>query len=28
MLEAVIGGAFAWIWLAQSWSAIQLLVVV
>ena len=25
MLEAVIGGAFAWIWLAQSWSAIQLL---
>ena len=25
MLEAVIGGAFAWIWLEQSWSAIQLL---
>ncbi len=25
MLEAVIGGAFAWIWLAQSWGAIQLL---
>jgi drug/metabolite transporter (DMT)-like permease len=25
MLEAVIGGAFAWIWLAQSWGVIQLL---
>ena len=25
MLEAVIGGVFAWIWLAQSWGAIQLL---
>jgi len=25
MLEAVIGGIFAWIWLAQSWGAIQLL---
>lgn len=25
MLEAVIGGAFAWVWLAQSWGAIQLL---
>jgi drug/metabolite transporter (DMT)-like permease len=25
MLEAVIGGIFAWIWLAQSWGVIQLL---
>ena len=25
MLESVIGGIFAWIWLAQSWGAIQLL---
>ena len=25
MLEAVIGGVFAWVWLAQSWGAIQLL---
>ena len=25
MLEPVIAGVFAWIWLAQSWSAIQLL---
>jgi len=25
MLEAVIGGAFAWVWLAQSWGVIQLL---
>jgi len=25
MLEAVIGGIFAWIWLAQSWGAIQLI---
>jgi len=24
MLEPVIGGVFAWIWLSQSWSAIQL----
>jgi len=24
MLEPVIAGAFAWIWLSQSWSAIQL----
>jgi drug/metabolite transporter (DMT)-like permease len=25
MLEPVLAGAFAWIWLSQSWSAIQLL---
>jgi drug/metabolite transporter (DMT)-like permease len=25
MLEPVIAGVFAWIWLSQSWSAIQLL---
>jgi drug/metabolite transporter (DMT)-like permease len=25
MLEPVIAGIFAWIWLSQSWSAIQLL---
>ena len=24
MLEPVLAGAFAWIWLSQSWSAIQL----
>jgi drug/metabolite transporter (DMT)-like permease len=24
MLEPLIGGVFAWIWLSQSWSAIQL----
>ena len=28
MLEPVLAGAFAWIWLSQSWSAIQLLGVV
>jgi drug/metabolite transporter (DMT)-like permease len=25
MAEPVLAGAFAWIWLSQSWSAIQLL---
>jgi drug/metabolite transporter (DMT)-like permease len=24
MLEPVLAGAFAWIWLSQSWTAIQL----
>ena len=24
MLEPVLAGAFAWIWLAQSWALIQL----
>jgi drug/metabolite transporter (DMT)-like permease len=28
MLEPVLAGAFAWIWLSQSWSAIQLVGVV